>query len=418
MTESNYRTLTKKEIVSKDLASPQIITQPYHHISHSHISKNALSVIRRLHAADYEAYLVGGSVRDLLLGNKPKDFDVATNARPEKIRELFKNCRLIGRRFKLAHVFFGREIIEVATFRRSHPEQDHPDAYHSETGLLVRDNVYGTLRDDAWRRDFSINALYYNPANHSVVDYVDGMTDLEKRIIRILGDPQVRYTEDPIRMLRSLRFAAKLSFTLEEKTAAPISTMRTLLTQVPSARLFTEILKFFYCGQAVQAIKLAREFQIFELLFPQTHQAISYQENKAQYLTFLSKSCESTDERINQDLSLNPGFLFAALLWPALQMYIHHYTKQGAKPYVAFEKSMQELVSQQLKIVAIPKRYTAIMREIWVLQRIMEKKKHNKIDWITAHSRFRAAYDFLVLRWISGEEFLEPVVSKWKIYKK
>lgn len=413
-------TRNRKEAVSKPAKgyappshTPLIIPRANHHITRKNISKNALSVLYKLHEAGYEAYLVGGSVRDLLLDGKPKDFDVATNARPEKVRQLFRNSRLIGRRFKLAHVFFGPEIIEVATFRTSHPEQEHPDARRSEMGLLVRDNVYGTLEDDAWRRDFSVNALYYNIADFSVIDYTGGMSDLKKQTIRILGDPKLRYTEDPVRILRAIRFAAKLNFTMEEKTESSIMPMKALLTSVPASRLFEDVLKLFYCGHARRAFELTRHYGLFELLFPQTNAVLSHHPQRKSYLELISQSCENTDHRLHQNLSLSPAFLFAILLWPALEVKVQEYTAQGKKPYLAFEKGMNEVLAQQIKTVAIPKRYTGIVREIWSVQRVMEKRTHRRMEWVLAQPRFRAAYDFLLLRLHAGEIALEPIVQKW-----
>jgi len=391
---------------------PYIVPRKDHNISRVNISRHALQVLYKLHDAGYEAYLVGGSVRDLLLGGKPKDFDVATDARPEAVRQLFRNCRLIGRRFRLAHVFFGQEIIEVATFRAAHPEEDHPDARRSATGLLVRDNIYGDLKEDAWRRDFTVNALYYNIANFSVVDYTEGMADLKACTIRMLGDPTVRYREDPVRILRAVRFAAKLNFVLDKNTEAPIWSMKNLLNAVPAARLFEEVLKLFYCGNAVRAFELLSSYGLFEMLFPQTSVVLSEGVQKEHYLTLLLRSCENTDERLRQGLTLNPAFLFSVLLWPALQTKMEQYIAEDKKPYVAFEKAVNETISQQLKTVAIPKRHTAVVREIWSLQRIMEKRIHRHMEWALAHPRFRAAYDFLLLRLNAGDTSLEIVIQK------
>ncbi len=369
-------------------------------------------MLYKLHDAGYEAYLVGGSVRDLLLDGRPKDFDVATDALPEKVRQLFRNSRLIGRRFKLVHVFFGQEIIEVATFRASHPEEENPDARLSKAGLLVRDNVYGDLEQDAWRRDFSINALYYNIADFSVVDYTEGMADLKKRSIRILGNPEVRYREDPVRILRAIRFAAKLNFVLDKETEAPIWSMGALLAAVPPSRLFEDILKLFYCGHAKRAFELLRHYGLFEILFPQTHAVLSDDQKKAYYLALISKSCENTDERLRQHLSLNPAFLFAVLMWPAIQTKVEQHIKEGKKPYLAFEHGVNETISRQLKTVAIPKRHMGVAREIWSLQRAIEKRIHRNMLWALAHPRFRAAYDFLLLRLHAGETSLASTLQK------
>ncbi len=410
----------KKRARSKQLRnlqrsqSAQIIPRGKHNISHDNISQHALNVLRRLQQAGFDAYLVGGSVRDLLLGLKPKDFDIATNARPEKVRQLFRNCRLIGRRFRLAHVFFGREIIEVATFRTNHPEVEHPDARRSVAGMLTRDNVYGTMEDDAWRRDFSVNALYYNSSDFTVTDYTGGMEDLQKRVIRILGDPHERYKEDPVRILRAIRFAAKLDFSIESNTEKPVNTAKELLCHVSTARLFDEVLKLFYCGHAARAFELLRYYQLFDLLFSQTEATLQGESKQAQYnITFIINSCNNTDKRVHDKLGLNPAFLFAVLLWPPLQHKIQQYKLQGMKPSVAFDKAVNEIISQQTKSVAISKRVAIIIREIWSLQYTLQKQTIKSIQRVLAHARFRAAYDFLLLRAQSGETKLIDSVTKW-----
>ncbi len=210
----------------------RIVSRDEHSISRANISENALKVLYRLNKAGYEAYLVGGGVRDLLLGREPKDFDVATDASPEEVRKLFRNCRLIGRRFRLAHVHFGREIIEVATFRAAHEPES--DGAVSENGMLLRDNVYGTLEEDAWRRDFTVNALYYNIRDFSVVDYTGGMADLQAGRLRIIGDPHERFREDPVRMLRAVRFAAKLGFRIDPESEAAIRELGYLMEEFPT----------------------------------------------------------------------------------------------------------------------------------------------------------------------------------------
>jgi poly(A) polymerase len=390
-----------------------VISHDQHRLVRDHISRHALKVLHGLQDAGFAAYLVGGSVRDLLVGGTPKDFDVATNAKPEKIRKLFRNCRLIGRRFRLAHVYFGPEIIEVATFRANHPEKDHPDARRSATGMLMRDNVYGSLEEDAWRRDFSINALYLNVANFSVVDYTGGMEDLKKRQVRILGDANKRYEEDPVRMLRAIRFAAKLNFTIHPDTAAPIVKLKHLLSHVSPARLFEEILKLFYCGHAVRAFELLREYQLFGLLFPQTEQVLLHHDVVAQrYVTFISSSCRNTDVRVVRNKSLNPAFLFAVLLWPAMQQRIQHYRKMGKKPSVAFERAADDVFLQQNKTIAIQKRFVPMVREIWWMQRMLLSHT-KKTEWVLNQPRFRAAYDFLLLRQSVGEKGLDAAVKHW-----
>src|SRR5690606_33324797 len=251
--------------------SPKIIPRAEHPISRANISSNALKVLYRLKNAGYSAFIVGGGVRDLLLGRHPKDFDVVTDALPEEVDRLFRNCRLIGRRFRLAHVRFGRDVVEVATFRATGNGED--DArLHDETGRILRDNVYGTIDEDVWRRDFTVNALYYNIADFTLWDYTTGLEDIKSRTLRLIGDPETRYREDPVRMLRAVRLAAKLDFTIAPGTAEPIPRLAPLLADVPPARLFDEVLKLFQSGHAVRSFDLLREHGLFGYLFPRTEE--------------------------------------------------------------------------------------------------------------------------------------------------
>jgi len=372
-------------------------------------------VLNRLHDAGYQAYLVGGSVRDLLLDLHPKDFDVATDAHPEKVRRLFRNSRLIGKRFRLVHVFFGRENIEVATFRAHHPETSHPEAHKSHSGMLIRDNVYGMMEDDAWRRDFSINALYYNIADSSVVDYTGGMADLEKRSIRILGDPISRYKEDPVRMLRVLRFAAKLNFDIDTPTATPIKQLKMELKHIPPARLFDEVVKIFYCGHAVRAFELLRHYQLFGVLFPQTEEFLTTEgPEKALVKSLILHSCKNTDTRLAEGKTLNPAFLFAVLLWPQVKHKAQVLKSEGHRPYHAMQMAMHKIVRQQVQEVAIPRRFTLMMEEIWSFQYTLQERSKRRVHIVFSHPRFRAAYDFLVLRMQAGEENLTSVVNWWR----
>lgn len=396
----------------------QIIHSERHPIALSAISKNALHVLNRLHQAGYQSYLVGGGVRDLLLGLKPKDFDIATDAHPETVRKLFRNSRLIGRRFRLAHVFFGREIVEVATFRKEHPEQAHPEARQSATGMLVRDNIYGTMEEDAWRRDFSVNALYYNIADLSVVDYTNGVADLEQRLIRVLGDPTARFKEDPVRMLRAIRFAAKLNFTLEARTAQTIHVLKELIQHVSSARLFDEVLKLFYCGHASNAMHLLRQYGLFGILFPETEQQLTTDNpQREQTLFLILESCNNTDVRLQQGKSLNPAFLFAVLLWPPLWVKIQHLQNEGHRPLTALQLAGNQVLRQQLTHTAIPRRFTTITQEIWQLQHSLQHYSKRKVATIYAHPRFRAGYDFMLLRYQAGETELQSAITWWEAYQ-
>src|SRR5690554_6525789 len=302
------------------LAQPRILTRDQHSVSRKDISEAALKVLYRLHNAGFQAYLVGGCVRYLLLGLHPKDFDVTTNATPEQIRKLFRNCRLVGRRFRLAHVVFGREIIEVATFRGHHDSADSDDSIkvgkQDAEGMLLRDNVYGSIEEDAQRRDFTINALYYNVTRGTIHDYVNGVQDIRNQRVRLIGNPVQRYQEDPVRMLRAVRFAAKLDFEIEPHTAAPIAELAELLYDIPAARLFDEVLKLFLGGQGERTFDLLLEYDLFAPLFPDTDEAIDEQPEYT--LKLIRQALRNTDQRINEGRPVTPAFLFAALLWPAL----------------------------------------------------------------------------------------------------
>lgn len=392
--------------------SPRIVPRSEHRISRANISDNALKVLYRLKAAGYEAYLVGGGVRDLSLGREPKDFDVATDARPEAVKELFRNCRLIGRRFRLAHVHFGPEIIEVATFRALHDsEGGSSEDRVIEDGLIVRDNVYGTLAEDALRRDFTINALYYNIADFSVVDHADGMQDLEGGVVRLIGDPEVRYREDPVRMLRAVRFAVKLGFKIHTDTAKPIKPMAELLQNIPAARLFEEGLKLFMSGMALESFEALRHYGLFGELFPGVERALARDEHGVG-VQFISLALNNTDARITEGKPVTPTFLFAALLWPAVREAMQMYQEQqGMNEILALQAAAQDAVQDQLQRVAIPKRFSIPMREIWSLQPRLERRGGRRSVRLVGHPRFRAAYDFMLLRAEVGE--VAPDVADW-----
>lgn len=380
------------------------IPRTQHHVSKTDISHNALKVLNRIQSGGYDAYLVGGSVRDLLLRKAPKDFDVATNATPNQVRNLFRNARIIGRRFKLVHILFHREIIEVATFRAQEPV--HHDHQTNERGMVIRDNVFGTLEDDAWRRDFTINSLYYEPSESTIIDFTGGFQDIQNRQIRIIGNPTVRYQEDPVRMLRAIRFSAKLKFDIAADTAAPIATLNELIAHVPSSRLFDEMIKLYQCGAAETVHRLMVQFQLFAPLFPQTAQLMqsTYPVN-----AFLVMALESTDSRIKEDKPVTPAFLFAVLLWFPILEQAKQLRANGMDPLPALEKAMSLVLEQQNKIISIPKRLTQVMREIWLLQFRFDKRTGTRAFHLLTHGRFRAAYDFLALRALAGDASLELV---------
>jgi poly(A) polymerase len=358
-------------------------------------------VLYRLRKAGYEAHLVGGGVRDLLLGREPKDFDVATDAHPEEVKEVFRNCRLIGRRFRLAHVHFGREIIEVATFRSMQSDEEEGDR-EIENGMLVRDNVYGTIEEDALRRDFTVNALYYNIDDFSVLDYTDGVKDLEEGVLRLLGDPETRYREDPVRMLRAVRFAAKLGFNIAPECERPIEPMAPLLQSVPAARLFDEILKLFMGGVAVHSFEKLRHYNLFRELFPETDEALEHEDHEFP-ITFVIRGLKNTDTRVREDKPVTPAFLFAVLLWEPVRQLAEQMTEAGDPPLQAMQQAGGEVVMRQLQRVSLPKRFSLPMREIWNLQHRFEQRAGKRPHRLLTHPRFRAAYDFLLLRAESGE---------------
>ncbi len=389
------------------IARPTIIPRSEHTVSRAKISENALKVLYRLNKAGYESYLVGGGVRDLLLGREPKDFDVATSAHPEQVRKVFSNCRLIGRRFRLAHVHFGREIIEVATFRGlggAGGEREH------ENGMLVRDNVYGTIEEDALRRDFTINALYYDVRDFSIIDYTGGMQDLLEGRLRLLGDPETRYREDPVRMLRAVRFAAKLGFRIDPECEAQISEMAPLLGEVPAARLFDEVLKLFMGGVALHSYEQLSHYGLFACLFPETGRCLEHEEQGFP-VTFVAQGMKNTDARIREGKPVTPAFLFAVLLWePVRQRYLA-LQEQGESPSVAMQQAASEVLSRQLQRVSLPKRFSLPMREIWSLQHRFHARVGKRPHRLLTHPRFRAAYDFLLLRAQSGE--VEQELADW-----
>ncbi|WP_313621435.1 polynucleotide adenylyltransferase PcnB, partial [Pantoea septica] len=380
-----------------------IIPRESHNISRKDISENALKVLYRLNKAGYESYLVGGGVRDLLLGKKPKDFDITTNATPEQMRKLFRNCRLVGRRFRLAHVMFGPEVIEVATFRGHHQaeedvEEDRNQSQRAQSGMLLRDNIFGSIEDDAQRRDLTINSLYYNVADFTVRDYVGGLQDLQQGIIRLIGDPETRYREDPVRMLRVVRFAAKLDMTIAAETAEPIPRLATLLRDIPPARLFEEALKLLQAGYGYSTYIKLREFQLFQPLFPTitrnfTEDGDSYMER------MVAQVLKNTDNRIHNDMRVNPAFLFAAMFWyPQLEAAQRIAQESGLTYFDAFAMAMNDTLDEACRALAIPKRITTLIRDIWQLQLRMSRR-HGKRAWkLMEHPKFRAAYDLLALR--------------------
>ncbi len=390
-------------------SGPRIIPRDQHTISRAHISENALKVLYRLKQAGFQAYLVGGGVRDLLLGREPKDFDVATDARPEEIRRVFRNCRIIGRRFRLAHVHFGSEIIEVATFRAQHDEHSEEDVL-DENGRILSDNVYGTIEDDAWRRDFTVNALYYDIRDFSVVDYTGGVEDLDQGRLRIIGDPQQRFREDPVRMLRAVRFAAKLGFRIDSACEQAIFDLGHLLEDISPARLFDETLKMFQAGYAAETYELLRHYGLFGYLFPETDAQLQQERNKFPRV-FVAKALENTDRRVDEGKSITPSFLVAALLWESVAREAARNRERGMSELEAMQVAGDAVVARQVKHVAFPKRFTLQAREIWTLQERLKRRGGKRAETLMGHPRFRAGYDLLLLRSECGEDVAE--LANW-----
>mgnify|MGYP000017327189 FL=1 len=395
--------------------APRVIPEAEHQIPRKYLDDNAMKVVYRILDGGYEGYLVGGCIRDLLLGEKPKDFDVATSASPEEAHDLFRRSRLIGRRFKLLHVRFGREIIEVATFRASH--DSHPantDGEHgrqNESGMITRDNVYGSIDEDAARRDFTCNALYYCVKDHSIHDFANGYQDIQDGIIRMIGDPEARYRVDPVRMLRAARFAGKLGFEIEANTAAPIQTLSPLLKSIAPARLFDESLKLLQSGYAEAAYARLQEYNLFEPLFPQTQKALESEQSEL-VETLLLNALRNTDRRLAQRKSVTPAFLFAALLWYPVQQRMQQLMKeQKMPPLPALHEAANQVLSQQVKSTAIPRRFSTPIREIWEMQIRLPRRDGKRAERLMEQPRFRAAYDLLLLRENSGEDL--GGLSRW-----
>ncbi len=361
--------------------------------------------MNRLTRAGYEAYLVGGAIRDLLVKQTPKDYDVATSATPQQIKKLFRQARIIGRRFKLVHIPFHRDIIEVATFRSHEPI--HTNMQTNDRGMLIEDNVYGTLEQDAWRRDFSANSLYYHAETETIIDFTQGFRDVQKKCMRMIGDPDIRYHEDPVRMLRAVRFSAKLQFTIAPDTAEPMTRLNHLLTQVSGSRLFDEMVKLYQGGHANAAQKLLEQYGLFQQLFPLSA-AVPHHYPMQQFLQF---ALESTDTRVRTRKPVNPAFLFAVILWFPMKIRAKILQNSGIDPLPALDQAASQVFSEQCKLIMIPKRHTQVIRDIWHLQTKFAKRSGTKAYHLLQHPRFRAAYDFFVLRALAKEESLE--IAKW-----
>jgi poly(A) polymerase len=387
----------------------RVIPREQHSLSRKQISRGALRVLYGLKDAGFRACLVGGAVRDLLLGRQPKDFDVATDATPEEVRKLFRNCRLIGRRFRLAHVVFGPEIIEVATFRGT-GDGDLSGDRHVVDGRILRDNVWGTIEEDALLRDFRVNALYYDIADFSVLDYVGGIEDLEQKRLHLIGDPATRYREDPVRMLRAARLAAKLGFTIDPQAAAPFDELGHLLADAPPARLFDECQKMFLTGYGVVSFHKLAQYGLLKQLFPGTARALA-QDAGGGLRTLVERGLAGTDARIADGRPVTPAFLFAVLLWGEVELLAAKLQSDGVARPLAWQRAAHRVMAEQGKRVAIPRRFAYAIEEIWALQPRFAEHTRKRVFRLMAHPRFRAAYDFLLLR--SGESEALRESGEW-----
>ncbi len=371
------------------------VSRGEHGLARESLSPAAAKVCTVLREAGFQAYVVGGAVRDLLLGIAPEDFDIATDARPEQLKPLFRRALIIGRRFRLVHVMLGAETVEVSTFRAADPDTAEKD----EHGRVLRDNVFGTQAEDARRRDFSVNALYYDPATEEVIDFHGGLADLKKRVLRVIGEPETRYREDPVRMLRAVRLAAKLGLTLDPATREPIRRLAPSMERVPPARLFDEMLKLLLSGHASACLRQLREVGLHKGLLPLLDVILEQPLGER----FVTLALAQTDERVLAERSVSPAFLFAALLWHEVLAAWKAREARGERAIPALENAMDEVLDTQCAKLAITRKLTATMREIWSMQPRFEVRSGNRPYRLVESPRFRMAYDFLALRAASGE---------------
>ena len=385
-----------------------VIPRSQHSISRKSISDAALKVLYRLSNSGHRACLVGGGVRDLLLGVQPKDFDVATDATPEEIRALFKNSRIIGRRFRLVHIRFGRDIIEVATFR-AHAE-DSARTELDTHGRILRDNTFGDIEEDAIRRDFTINALYYDIHDFSMLDYAGGLQDIEKRQLRLIGDPTTRYQEDPVRMLRALRFAAKLDFSIEASAADAIHECGRLLAVIPPARMFDEVVKLFHSGKARRVFELLREFKLLRYLVPALDEWLQNDPSELM-LDFIDQALVNTDTRVNTGQPVSPGFIFAVLLWPVVWHEACEIQSDRQRMIPALAQVGETVMKRQVRHISIPRRFSQMARDIWTSQPRFHRTQGKQAQRLLEFPVFRAAYDFMCIQAMVG---LSPYkLSRW-----
>jgi len=381
---------------------PLRVPRDRHHLARDRISSGALKVCDTLSAHGFAACIVGGAVRDLLLGITPKDFDVATDARPEQVKPLFRRAFVIGRRFRLVHVMVGAEAVEVSTFRAAGPDTAQDDEQArllDEHGRVLRDNVFGNQEEDARRRDFTINALFYDPSSEELIDYHGGLADLRKRMLRMIGDPETRYREDPVRMLRAVRLAGKLGLSIDAATRAPIRRLAALLERVPPPRLFDEMLKLLLSGHASACLRQLRDEGLHKGVLPLLDVILDQPLGER----FVTLALAQTDSRMQEGKSVSPAFLFAALLWHEVLAAWKAREKRGEHPLPALESAMDQVLEVQCEKLAITRRLTATMREVWAMQPRFEHRSGQRALRLLESPRFRMGYDFLALRAASGE---------------
>lgn len=387
----------------KDATSAIVLGQKQHGIDLQLVSSNAIRVTQTLQQAGFKAFIVGGAVRDLLLSVKPKDFDIATNATPEQVKQLFRRAFIIGRRFRIVHVMFGQELIEVTTFRGSSID----NATKDEHGRVLRDNTFGEQHEDAVRRDFTINAMYYDPASQSVLDYHGGIADIRAKTLRVIGVPEERYREDPVRMLRVVRFAAKLNFSIDAASSAPIGVMAPLINHVPAARVFDEMLKLLMSGHALACLQQLRQQGLHHGLLPLLDVVLEQPLGEK----FVTLSLANTDARVQQGKSVSPGFLFASLLWHQVLEKWHAYQAAGQYPIPALHLAADDVLNTQTEKLALQRKMTSDMRDIWAMQPRFERRSGKTPYKLLEHLRLRAGFDFLLLRCACGE--LDAEVGEW-----
>ncbi|MES2105913.1 MAG: polynucleotide adenylyltransferase PcnB [Pseudomonadota bacterium] len=382
---------------------PTVLSAKEHGINPNLLSSNAIRVTQTLQEAGFKAFVVGGAVRDLLLGVKPKDFDIATNATPEQVKRLFRRAFIIGKRFQIVHVMFGQDLLEVTTFRGTVTDGAPKD----EHGRVLRDNTFGEQHEDAVRRDFTINAMYYDPATQTVLDYHDGIADIRKKTLRIIGVPEARYREDPVRMLRVVRFAAKLQFTIDPATSAPIAVMAPLINNVPTARVFDEMLKLLMSGHAMACLQQLRKEGLHHGLMPLLDVVLEQPLGEK----FVTLALANTDERIRQGKPVSPGFLFASLLWHQVLEKWDAYRASGEFPIPALHLAADDVLNRQTDALALQRKIGSDMRDIWAMQPRFEKRAGKTPYKLLEHPRMRAGYDFLLLRCASGE--IDAEIGDW-----